>query len=1460
MKRILLIVMLFSFLPASAQNSQESLWEKVRKASSEGKRQTEVNLLKELDSKAIASGDSLERLVILRNLTEAVWGYNWNELSVVEPQYQAIKKYFESNLEGNIARYAAHPQISELQYMLLSRKRDEAYSDSSGAKLLEVRKGFDTLARQTNDPSLKKHIAETIKAMDASSGYVYNIPNQVLKESRIDFVAHTINVKNIGIKLRRKNGNTISWETVKVNGVYGFGKETKLSVYIPSFGEYSLEIYLDSQQKASSSHDICCSNLTVFTRWNGNHNMIFVADALSGRAIEDVDVVIGTERQKYRLDGFTALRDDSYISPENRRYEARVQVGEDKWCPAFVLHKKHYSYIRNDSIQRPGALAISDRTLYMPGEEVKFKIICYKNNYQEGLIESNHSAIVKLYSSASRSVVDSITLRTGPMGSAAGSFKLSQDCRRGRYSIIVDDMTAGNFNVESYLRPSFKVELEDVREPVIAGDMVSLKVKATSYASYPIAGGQVDWKVRGSKNIEGKGITDSEGEFVITFATKEHKGRETFSSYRVEASVSERNGETQNSPARYVLSSSNPVRLSIELDCCEAVNTHDFCVVDKNSAKEIRFVGTTATGQYPVEIDGRYELIRQGRVIRSDSFKSNSKAVYDFFDMASGLYTVKAHARYRGLAVEDSIKFLLISFNDSKVDIPQDQDIIYIPLKTDSGVEFIAGTGAEEYHLFAGLSDKEGNIITHKKLQLTKGLKRIHLDIPRQNERDEMSLELRAVKDMNIFSFTNIFNRKKAEAALDLSIAPIKEPLLPQSEGSISIKGTPDSELAISIYDISNDRGKERYIRELFDPFRPMLRVENDAIMVKGYANAKLEDEPQAEVEERTNLSELVAFFPQVKIGKDSSATVKFTTSGLLGTFRVLAYAHQKDLRSQCVSSSYSSQKPLMVRPNFPLFVREGDLISLKCSIVNMSDKAVEGQAAIEIFNEQGERLMRDQLRNIDMTLAGLQQKEASWDIRVPDCQKLKVRMSFSGSGLSDAQSCEIAVESNLVPITDAISFVMGGKKSFKYYEKELRKRIGRQDISLQRKEFSALEAVKEAMPKISEPSSDNAISWINALYLNQMSTVILNKEASEELRGKADKKLEELQDQTEGFAWFKGMRANQNIGRYFLEKMDMLRKADAIIFNKAELKMIEREITLIDKRITEDKASLKDLELRQRWSNEQVLSKDVATIFDRQIKQYKESWLELSLIDKVSLCEILLLRGEEEATAKLAASVADYAVQDETAGCYFPNASATHGGLMTNEIYAQCRMALLMDHLGNKKITDGLAKWILLQKHSQKWENEVANCDAIYVLNRCGAKDLKIGAVYASYEAALEKVEEGGNGIKVKRSFVQIGRQVTVRYEIFCDQECSFVKMKAMRPAALYPRDEKSGYNWSGYYREIMESHTNYYWQRLPKGKTVVEERFNVNQQGQFSSGIVEIESLYADFYRGHSSYDTFK
>ncbi|ULT29109.1 hypothetical protein KUH03_38080 [Sphingobacterium sp. E70] len=70
---------------------------------------------------------------------------------------------------------------------------------------------------------------------------------------------------------------------------------------------------------------------------------------------------------------------------------------------------------------------------------------------------------------------------------------------------------------------------------------------------------------------------------------------------------------------------------------------------------------------------------------------------------------------------------------------------------------------------------------------------------------------------------------------------------------------------------------------------------------------------------------------------------------------------------------------------------------------------------------------------------------------------------------------------------------------------------------------------------------------------------------------------------------------------------------------------------------------------------------------------------------------------------------------------------------------------------------------------------------------------------------------------------------------------------MKDSRPAGVEPVYSPSGYQWrKNYYFSSKDASTNYFMDRLSKGRSIYEYEVKANNLGTFNSGITTIESMY--------------
>src|SRR6185503_4157949 len=102
-----------------------------------------------------------------------------------------------------------------------------------------------------------------------------------------------------------------------------------------------------------------------------------------------------------------------------------------------------------------------------------------------------------------------------------------------------------------------------------------------------------------------------------------------------------------------------------------------------------------------------------------------------------------------------------------------------------------------------------------------------------------------------------------------------------------------------------------------------------------GQAASKSPDLSQ--VSARKNLNETAFFFPPLISDASGMVKMQFTMPEALTKWRFMGFAHDRQLRSGLLEGETVTAKDLMVQPNPPRFVREGDVIEFTVKVSNQS-------------------------------------------------------------------------------------------------------------------------------------------------------------------------------------------------------------------------------------------------------------------------------------------------------------------------------------------------------------------------------------------------------------------------------------------------------------------------------------------------------------------------------------------
>lgn len=703
-------------------------------------------------------------------------------------------------------------------------------------------------------------------------------------------------------------------------------------------------------------------------------------------------------------------------------------------------------------------------------------------------------------------------------------------------------------------------------------------------------------------------------------------------------------------------------------------------------------------------------------------------------------------------------------------------------------------------------------------------------------------------------------------------------------------------------------------------------------------------------VQVRENLNETAFFYPALESDNQGNVAINFTLPESVTTWKFMGLAHDKEMRNGCLVDEAVAQKTVMVQPNMPRFLREGDKSTIVVKLFNTSDKKVNGNARMQILDAETQKVVWQKTQGYRIDAEG--SATVSFDVQGLKEGVYINKVVAAGNGYSDGEQHYLPVLGNreLVVNTLPITLHQQGELSFDlsrlFLNKEgkLAKGAENAKVTVEYTNNPSWLMVK-ALPSISNPDEEDAISLMSAIYANTITTHIqkhlsLEKQPEQNLSQETIRlqnqveKLKKLQNADGSFSWWKGMKGSRYMTTSVAEMMVRLNAVAGV--QKSTAKMLTSAINYLSWQTAQEVREMKKQEEKKHKvsPSEQALHYLYILSMDgRKMKQNQEAD-KTYLLEKMSkMTGDFTIYGKARAAVVLAKncqqnadyrekageylqSVNEYAVYREEMGRYYDTRKALYSW-RNYKIPTQVSVieAMLMLKPNDKQTIEELQRWLLMSKRTQSWDTPVNTVDAVYafmkgnesnwnrkaenaVLKLDGkllpmpqdsttlgyvktekagkASTLSInkksdytswGAVYAEFKQPLSEIASAESGIKVRRVIVpaesqgrgkaqaKVGEKVKVTLIITADRDYDFVKIVDKRAACLEPVNQLSGYQWGmECYVSPKDNTTNFYFDRLSKGKHFVEMEYYVDRKGDYQSGSCTAECTYSPEFGGRT------
>jgi len=266
-------------------------------------------------------------------------------------------------------------------------------------------------------------------------------------------------------------------------------------------------------------------------------------------------------------------------------------------------------------------------------------------------------------------------------------------------------------------------------------------------------------------------------------------------------------------------------------------------------------------------------------------------------------------------------------------------------------------------------------------------------------------------------------------------------------------------------------------------------------------ANPQKAAEDLAGVKARTNFNETAFFYPHLQTNENGEIVIKFTIPEALTRWKMLGFAHTKDLKSGLATNHLVTQKDLMVVPNQPRFFRENDKMIFAVKVSSLVDNELAGQAQLEFFDALTMKPVDAAMKNINKVLPfSLKPKQSAnleWTIEIPEgIQALTYRVVAKAGNFSDGEEMTIPVVTNRMLITESMPLPIRGNQSKDFkFEKLLNNKsttLRHQRFTLEFTSNPAWYAV-QALPYLMEYPYDCVEQTFSKYYANSIASHIAN-------------------------------------------------------------------------------------------------------------------------------------------------------------------------------------------------------------------------------------------------------------------------------------------------------------------------------------------------------------------------------
>lgn len=1048
-----------------------------------------------------------------------------------------------------------------------------------------------------------------------------------------------------------------------------------------------------------------------------------------------------------------------------------IKNGHDRYYPMVDFGYAHTWSSVDEVVNISG---FTDRGIYRPGQRVQFSAVISSASAVSLAANVLPNREIAVFVARSMNKEDSLTtLTSDDFGVIKGEFTLPDDCEPGRYRVMFKhdkyvDQT--KFEVSEYKRATFKIVQEQSRYMTNFGVPVKIAGRVESYSGASLGGAKV--QLVNMRDLADQITTTNEkGEYEFNLMVEKYDDIAVGYVFG-EVVATDQSGETQRQQVVIVIDC-KAVRLSVSRSNFREGDNKDQPLRVRVGCNDLNDKMLDGKGVCKMYLKDDPKRVVQWEMALDSS---NFEYMMDLSSLKSDRYRMEVTVNTTKGSAIDSADVILWSYADRKLPIKKD---LWAPgtdfsVSNGQSVPIYIGTSLKNAHILyeVFIGDK---LVERRWLQLSDSVAVFDYTYPKVGS-GQVTLLFTTVHNKKVSTEMISIKQKLKYNTLKITSVSFRDRILPggHEKWSFSVQDTSGkgqkARVFATMYDRSLDaispyswtfnkyRGinygyfqpqwnESRYfpgwkfarkvVRGVRDAMGEDKGLYSQVVNYGGQAEGVLrsDDLPSFNIPQyRGKFNETAFFYPDLRTNDEGITEFEFDVPESNTEWLLNLFAFNKELDYDLYRTVSVSQKPIMVKPNMPRFLRSADAGSFGVTVINQTDSTATCMVKYELFNTQTDEVIIDG-GGVACVIDAQKSKTFTFDFETPKNLKyVGIRVSAATQSHSDGEQhkLDILPVRTMVTQTENLNSMVSGQRQ--YVIGSMRNESPtKEDESLSLEITSnPIMMVIDALPKLVDRHTECVTGVSASLYSAVMTRYLIGKypelESKEIITGadagkltkKSIKKLADLQNRNGSWSWFRGFGDSPYIT---LSVLDILKRVSDVgeLTTDEQTKIVAMQTTAIsylDKVFLQSSPVYYDANYLKIRTDYHELVPIPRQEFSQLINLAIGDYQKQSVYTQAMLAVAFRQYGRTEEAHKIINSLRTYVTQTDEMGMWWQNNNSAHP-VFSNESVI-CHVAVMDAFRAVDPVDKELrmmSAWLISQKQVQSWGNVPSTQAAIHAI-----------------------------------------------------------------------------------------------------------------------------------------------